>query len=144
MNSVLSESFEGNILDLVFLVLNGTGMVPVYYRRDVSLFASNEIGVRLEGTVVLRVVTALWDNGLYDLLSDYRTSLDLRSDEGMEVMTLAGGAPGVCLPPWLPGLSSCLCIVVIKGPRVYAIVSRRSYGAFLHTGSYDRCHGCRR
>ena len=80
-------------------------MVPVYHRRDVCLFASNEIGVRLEGPVVLRVVTALWDNGLYDdLLSDCRTTLDLRRDEGMEVMTLAGDAPGVCLPPWLPGL----------------------------------------
>ena len=52
--------------DLVFLVLNGTGMVPVYHPRDVCLSASNEIGVLLEGPVVLSVITALWDNGLYD------------------------------------------------------------------------------
>ena len=86
------------------------------------MFVCFEIGVRLESPVVLRMVMALWDNGLYDLLSYCRTTLDLRRDEGMEVMTLAGDAPGVCLPPWLPGLSSCLCIVVIKGPRVYATV----------------------
>ena len=33
-----------------------------------------------------------------------------------------GNAPGGYLPPWLSGLSSCLCIVVIKGSHAYAIV----------------------
>ena len=37
-------------------------------------------------------------------------------------MTLDGDAPDGYLPPWMSGLSSCLCIVVIKGSRVYAIV----------------------
>ena len=40
----------------------------------------------------------------------------------MEVMTLAGDAPGGYLPPWLPRLSSCLCIVMIKDYRVYDFV----------------------
>ena len=62
------------------------------------------------------------DDGPVGKWSFCRTTLDIRRDEGMEVMTLAGDTPGVCLPPWLPELSSCLCIVVIKGPRVYAIV----------------------
>ena len=56
----------------------------------VCLSASNEIGVLLEGPVVLNVVTALWDNGLYDPLFDCWTTLDLRRDEGVEVMTLVG------------------------------------------------------
>ena len=40
----------------------------------------------------------------------------------MKVMTLAGDAPGGCLPPWLARLLSCLCSVMIKDYCVYAIV----------------------
>ena len=62
------------------------------------------------------------NNGLYDRLIDCWNTLDIGCDEGMEVMTLAGDAPGCYLPPCWPGLSSCLCIVVIKDSRVCAIV----------------------
>ena len=37
----------------------------------------------------------LWDNGLYDTLIDRWTTLDLRRDESVEVMTLVGDIPGV-------------------------------------------------
>ena len=47
--------------------------------------------------MVLSVITALWDNGLYDPWIDCRTTLDLRRDEGVEVMTLFGDTPRVCL-----------------------------------------------
>ena len=57
-----------------------------------------------------------------DFIIHYWNTWDIESDRVMEVMTLAGDAPGGNLPPWLPRLSSCLCIVMIKDYRVYAIV----------------------
>ena len=88
------------------------------------------------------------NNGLYDPLIDCWNTLDIGCDEGIEVMALAGDAPGGYLPPWWPGLSSCLCIVVIKDSRVYAIVlvfiARRSFSAFLYTDGCDGYHGCGR
>ena len=109
------------MLDLVFLFFNGTGVIPVYHPRGMCLSALNEIGVLQEGSVVLSVVTALWDNGLYGPLIGCRTTLDLGRDAGVEVMTLVGDASGVCLSPWLPGLSSCVCIVLITGLRVWYV-----------------------
>ena len=80
-------------------------------------------------------------NGLSDPLIYCWNTLHIGCDEGMEVMTLAGDAPGGYLPPWLPGLSFCLCIVVIKG-YCLVFIARRSFGAFLYTDGYDGCHGC--
>ena len=97
-------------------------MGPVYCWWSVGLFPSDALRIRLDNPVVLRVVTAMGNNGLYDPLIDCWNTLDIGGDEGMEVMTLAGDAPGGYLPTWLPGLSSCLCIVMIKDSRVYAIV----------------------
>ena len=57
-----------------------------------------------------------------DYMVDCQTTLDLRRDEGVDVMTLVGDTPGVCLPSWLSGLLSCVCIVLITGLRVCASI----------------------
>ena len=102
-NSVLNVWFERDMSDLVCLVIKGTDMCPVYCWWSVGLFALDTLRIRLDNPVVLRVVTAMGNNGLYDPLIDCWNTLDIGSDEGMEVMTLAGDAPGGYLPPWLPG-----------------------------------------
>ena len=93
-------------------------------------------------------MTAMGNNGLSTPLIDCWNTLDIGSDEGLEVMTLAGDAPGGYLPPWLSGLSSCVCVVMIKDSRVYAyylmFVTRRSFGVFLYIGVYEGCYGCGR
>ena len=114
----------------------------------VGLFALDALRIRLDNPVILKVVTAMGNNGLNDPLIDCWNTLDIGGDEGMEVMTLAGDTPGGYLSPWLPGLSSCLCIVMIKYSCVDAIVRcllpRRSFGAILCTGGYNGCHSCGR
>ena len=105
-NSVLNVWFGRDMSDLVCLDINRTDMGPVYCQWSVGLFASDTLQIRLDNPVVLRVVTAMGNNGLYDPLIDFWNTLDIRSDEGMEVMILAGDAPGGYLPPWFPGLSS--------------------------------------
>ena len=85
-------------------------------------FGCTNAQIRLDNPVVLRVVTDMGHNGLYDPLIDCWNTLDIGGDEGMEVMTLAGDTPGGFFPPWVPRLSSCLCIVMTKHSRVYAIV----------------------
>ena len=49
-------------------------------------------------------------------------NLGIGGDEGMEITTQDGDVPWRYIPPWLSGLSSCSCIMVIKCSRVYAIV----------------------
>ena len=91
--SGISKPLFVNMPDLVIYVINRTGMVLMYHPRCVCLFAS--ITVLLESTFVYYVFTVLWDNGLYDTLIDHRTTLDLRIDEGVEVMTFVGDTSGV-------------------------------------------------
>ena len=93
-NSGISEPLFVHMPDLVIYVINWTGMVHMNHPRGVCLVAS--IDVRLESTFVHYLLTVLWDNGLYDTLIDRRTTLDLRRDKGVEVMTLVGDVLGVC------------------------------------------------
>ena len=119
-NSGISEPLFVNMPDLVIYVIIWTGMVHMYHPRGVCLFAS--IGFLLESACVHYVLTVLWDNGRYDTLIDHRTTLDLRIDEGVEVMTFVGDTPGVFPQPWLPGLSSWVRFMVITGLHLHAIV----------------------
>ena len=61
----------------------------------------------------------------------------------MDITTRDDDTPGGYIPPWLSGLSSCSCIVVIKG-YCLVFVSRCFSDAFRYTGSCDGCHGCGR
>ena len=103
-------------------VVKETDVGPVCRQWNVCLFDSNVIRRPLGGRVVFKVVMAMGNNGLYDPLFHCWITLGMEGDDGMEVMTLDGDAPVGYLPPWICGLSSCLCIVVIKGSRIYAIV----------------------
>ena len=89
---------------------------------NVCLFDSDAIRIPLGSPVVFKVVMAMGNNGLYDPLFHCWITMGIGGDEGIEVMTLDDDIPGGYLLPWLSGLSSCLCIIVIKGSRVYAIV----------------------
>ena len=141
-DAILNVWFGRDMSDRVCLVIRGTDMGPVYCRWNVGLFASDALRIRMDNPVVLRVVSAMGNKGLHDPLIDCWNTLDIGSDEGMEVMTFAGDAPGY-LPPWFPGLPSCLCIVMNKDSRVYAIVwcllCAVHLVCFWYTG-YDGCH----
>ena len=83
------------------------------------------------------------NNGLYDLLFYSWINLGIGGDDGMEIITRDGDAPGGYIPPWLSGLSSDSCIVVIKGSRYCLVfVSLLFFDAFRYTGRCDGCHGC--
>ena len=112
--------FEGDRPDLVCLYIKETHVGPVCCQWKVCWFKSDAIQIPLGSSVVFKV--AMENNILYDPLFHCWITLGIGGDEGMEVTTLDGDAPGSYIPPWLSGLSSCLCIVVIKGSRVYAIV----------------------
>ena len=107
--------------DRVCLVIRGTDIGPVYCRWNVGLFTLDTLRIRMDNPVVLRVATAMGNNGLYDPLIDCWNTWYIGCDEGMEVMTLAGDAPGGYPPPWLPRHSFCLCIVVIKDCTLVAM-----------------------
>ena len=113
-NSGISEPLFVHMPDLVIYVINWTGMVHMNHMRGVCLVAS----------MMFKYICSLCvysDNRLCDTLIDRRTTLDLRRDEGVEVMTLVGDALGVCPQPWLPGLSSCVQFMVITGLHVHAM-----------------------
>ena len=114
--------FEGDRPDLVCLGIKETHVGPVCRQCNVCLFNTDAIRIPLGSPVVFKVEMAMGNTGLYDPLFHCWVTLGIGGDEGMEVMTLDGDAPGGYLPPWLSGLSSCLCIVVIKSSRVYAII----------------------
>ena len=64
----------------------------------------------------------MWNNGLYAPLIDCWNTLDIGSDDGMEVMTLAGDAPR-----WLYSALVARTFILLmycddKDSRVYAIV----------------------
>ena len=61
--------------------------------------------------VVINAAVNIGNNGLYDLLFYCWINLGTGGDEGMEITTLDGDAPRGYIPPWLSGLSSCLCIL---------------------------------
>ena len=59
-------------------------------------------------------MTTIGINGLCVPLSDCWDTCGIGWVTRMEVMSLSGNAPGNHNPPGIPGLSSCLCRVLIK------------------------------
>ena len=116
-HSVLGMWFEGDKPDLMCLDIKETHVGPVCRQWNVCLFKSDAIRIQLGGPVFIKAAMNIGNNGLYDLLFYCWINLGIGGDEGMEITTRDGDAPGVYIPPWLSVLSSCSCIVVIKGSR---------------------------
>ena len=121
-SSELHMLFKKNVL--ASLIIIGIYMGSIYCRWRVRLFASDPVWIHLNYMVVLRVVTAIKDHGLCDPLIHCWNDGDIGIDRILEMMTLAGDAPGGYRPLCLPRLSSCLCIVIIQDNSVDAIVCR--------------------
>ena len=114
--------FEGDGPDLMCLDIKETNVGPVCHQWKVCWFKSDTIRIPFGNPVVFKAVMTIENNGLYDPLFHCWVNLSIGGDEGMKITTLDGDAPGGYILPWLSGLPSCLCIVVIKGSCVYAIV----------------------
>ena len=95
-----------------------TQVGPEYRQWNGCLFKLDEIWIQM----VSPAVRNIGNNGLYDLLLSCWIKLGIGGEDGKEIMWRDHDAPGGCIPPWRPELSSCSAIVEIKGYRVYAIV----------------------
>ena len=67
--SVLNVCFGGDLLACLFL--NVTGLGSVYCKWSVRLFTSDAVWIQLDHTVILRVVTVMGNNGLYNSLLEH-------------------------------------------------------------------------
>ena len=80
------------------------------------------MGLREDNAVGPSGVTTMGINGLGVPLSDCWNIWGIGCFDGMEVMSLSGNAPGGYGPPGIPGLSSCLCLVMIRDSGVDGVV----------------------
>ena len=120
--SVLGVWAERDKTDQMGVDIKETHVGPGYRQWNVCLFKLDAIRIQVGNPVVVKVVMDIGNNGLYDLLLSCWIKLGIGGEDGMEIMSRDGDAPGGYILPWLSGLSSCSSIVVIKGSRVYAIV----------------------
>ena len=82
----------------------------------------NVLGLREDDAAGPCRVMTIWINGLCVPLSDRWDTWGIGCDTGMEVMSLSGNAPGSYSSPGIPGLSSCLCRVLIKDSCIDGVV----------------------